>query len=211
MQKLRVFKDEIGKWPKVYQTGPGRFEVVARHTDPNWVKNMILLSNLPPAVFVYYLLPGINPSNWGFVVAGIVAGWMVIYRVARFILTDLPFLTKRTLRVIFDNGEIRWGKFKILADAPRQFRSGLHRRGPANAQQLRQESDRTAVPTYKLASEVFIDSGEGWMHPRVVAEIAKDEFGEWAHLLATTLRFVDKRAQAGVATDAWVNVRVSID
>ncbi|MFT8247168.1 hypothetical protein [Roseomonas sp. BN140053] len=194
----RVFKKDIGKWPAVYQLGPNSYEVVARYSDPRRITRMIFLSHVPPALLAVYMLLQIDKVNFPFIFAGVLGEWMVIFLLLRNILTDMPFLIKTTTRIKFEGGRISWGEHVIRSDIARQFRSDRHRRAASEMRTQQGPQGKSGWAIYQFSTEVFIDTGEGWMHNRLVAEIADDESGEWGHMLSSTLRFVDRQSRAAV-------------
>lgn len=206
----RVFKEYIGNWPKIYDNGSNVYEVVATYKDARKIHRMMKVSYIPSCILAFYLIPQINGTNWGFIIPGAAVGCTVLNLIVRSILTDLPFLINRTTSVIFENGKIRWGKDIVSADMARQFRTDRHRNTAAELR-TQSPSNKTFLPIYQFSSEVFIDTGPGWMHPRVVAEIARDESGAQGHLLMGALRFVDSHAAAQATTAARNKARVSLD
>lgn len=197
----RVFKQYIGPWPKVYQTGNNAYEVVARYKDARLMHWMAAISSIPGILLAVWMLPQMDKYNWVYVICGAILGHIFLKLILRNVLTDLPFLTSRTTRIRFENGKIQWGRDVVPADMPRQFRTDRHRGKDREIRKTR-PNDKTALPIYEFSTEVFVDTGEAWMHPRLVAEIARDETGQKGHLLAGALRFVNNRSitQAMTAT-----------
>lgn len=206
----RVFKKEVGSWPKIYDLGNNAYEVVARHKDPRRIEWMTRLSKVPGIIVALWLFPKMNSDNAALIIFGVFASWMILLILTRSILTDIRFLTSTTTRVRFQNGQIRWGRYAIDADEPRQFRSHRHRMA---AREIREENPTNKVPLryWQFSTEVFIDTGEGWMHPNLVAEVASDEFEEWGHRLSSTLRFVDRQWRAGAERSTKETTRVDLD
>ncbi|MHB0704101.1 hypothetical protein ACX4MT_00075 [Roseomonas mucosa] len=179
---------------------PGKYEIIARHKTPEaiiWVERLSVLSS---AAICYYFLRDITAQNWGWVVFGILFGGLMLYLLLRSIFIDLPFITMRHTVIKFEHGIIRYragrhGWQTIGANEERNFRIDRHRFGQAEARSMQKaHSNGTRIPLYQTSSEVFIDTGEGWMHPHRVAQIAFDESGELAHKLSATMRMVDQRA-----------------
>jgi len=214
--RKRVFKNDIGRWPKVYQTGPCRFEVVARHVTPEGLKSLNGISLLVVGIYTIDLVSSttVTKDNWGFLFVGLLCGFPFAVVLLRYLLLGLPFLTHRTRRIKFDRGKITWWagmhRHVVGPDVPRAFRIDRHRRASEEAR-FQQKQEKPAAAVYQASSEVFIDTGEGLMHARLVTAIANDEGGEWAHLLSGALRFVDRQAQVRVEAVVRQQIRVSLD
>lgn len=204
----RVLQDEIGPWPKVYMLGPNSYEVVARHRNPRSINYMVQISAIPGFLLFFYIIRMTDRYNYWWTLTGSIAAGCGIFMLLRSILTDMPPLIHTTTRVRFENGWIKWGKHTIPPDMARQFRSDTHRDAPA---EIRKMQRKGGMPVLQFSTEVFIDTGEGWMHNRRVAEIAQDEGGEAAHILSSTLRLVDNRARAKADTAIRQKARVDLD
>ena len=198
MKGQRVFEHVIGSWPKVYDQGGGCYSLVARHRSPtaeNWAGWLAMLAGCWIGWKVYQGA-GVAPA-WS-LIWGAVAG-MVTCKVITAVMMNVPVLSSGT-RIEFNGGTISWksasGQGLIREDEPRQVRHAVSREAGAEMRRNAMKSNRRdAVTLYQTTAEVLIDTGPGWMHPHLIAEIANDETREKAHKLAAAIAFVDDVAR----------------
>ena len=202
-QGVRVFKETIGNWPKVYFQRPGSYVIVARHRSPSaerWAWVLAVVAGWFVGIQIFQSSDAAGRDvMWAALWA--VLGGGFCFRILLEVLKAVPILSSGT-RIAFDGGEITWksasGRGSIPQGEPRQFRHDAHREAGAearrNAKAQRQGIDGTTI--YQTTSEVLIDTGPGWMHPHLIAEISKDEVRHKAHKLAMAMAFVDENARA---------------
>jgi hypothetical protein len=189
----RVFQNVLGDWPEVYQTGPGKFEIVARHETPQAINILLQICLIAPITLPFVLIPLADKYNWVYVAVATVLGCSIVYAVVWRIMTGIKVFTTRTTRISLDGGAIKWRKNVVTRDMERVFRASRHRLRISQVSDER--GSKKASATFNGSSEVFIDTGPGQMHPRLVAEIADDEFLERGHALAATIRHIDEKAK----------------
>jgi hypothetical protein len=208
-----VFRKELGRWPVVRYTGPGRFVMKAPYTGPRRVQNFSgwkapVYTGAAFGVFDYFV---IGPVFYGFrpdVAASAVTGGFIA-------LMSLPFwrLARKTrFKIRFIDGVMIWRgpdwtryainlreEWRVEAVFPHRW----------TAEEMRKQDQWRAThpgqipqPLFQSASEVLARSARGGLGWMPVAEFINDIGGDRALVLKTAIDFVAEQAGREMAARA---------
>jgi hypothetical protein len=204
----RVFRDRLGRWPRVRYREPGRFVMTAPYTGPRRVQlcrgwKPPVLTGMALAALWYLFVykpvpPGPNDLPMWFVLAGIAA-----FCAAPSV--PLWWLARRNHRfqIRFEDGVMIWRgpnlrRYKVKAkEEPHLEVQQIHRWAAEEARkwaawQRRNPTRSPPEPLFQTASElVVLAPGRRWMP---VAEFCNDLGGERAELLKEAILKVRKIA-----------------
>ena len=195
-----VFAEELHGWPKVRHAAPGVFIIKAPHIGPRRVQNF---SGWKPPVGTGLAFGALYWFGYRHIATpqallqnSITVG--VIFAIAS-ILPWRWLAWKTRLVIRFNQGVMTWRgpdlkKHVVGPEEPREMQSIPHRWGPEEARKqadwMRRNPGRTAEPLFQTASELVMNTGQGGMVWRTIAEFCNDENREQAYRLQAALELV---------------------
>ena len=203
-----VFLRELGFWPVVRHTAPGRWTMIAVHKAPQRTQNR----GGAQGPVITGIAIGIIAVNWLDRNGWHDTGWPAAFFGLVGALASIPFwfLVSRTwLRIRFIDGAIVWKgpekewrkrRHRVEPDEPRSMQVLTPHRWAA--EEFRKHGDYARrhprelpkKPLFQISSELVMHAGPGGSHWHTVAEICNDGSGEKAHRLQQAIEFVTARA-----------------
>jgi hypothetical protein len=218
----RVFHEELGNWPTILkrEAKPNTYRIEARYPSPRTMKDAKFWALIAAAVFGYWVskkaeIP-VNPwedwwqANTGAVLVSVALG-AISYPIFRAVFRRTLWRWSRPMKMTIEGARIEWSgdeqakqwwrfspKAVVLPAETRRLRVIPHRKATEELRinQERREQRKKPLPMhYQQCSELMIVSGPSLAKWQQVAEIAKDEHGERAGLLAQAIDYACAAAQ----------------
>lgn len=209
-----VFREDLGDWPVVRYTAPGRLVMKATYLGPRRVQNFggwkpPVLTGAAAGVLYWLVYRHISPTPED--LAGATAGAVVYLTLISIPLWRMARKTRLKIRFIDGSMIWRgpdWKRYVIRLEEERRVEAFEQHRWAAEEARIAAQWQAThpgrgiPKPLFQTSSEVLLATsrgGRGWMP---VAEFTNDLGGERALILKNAIDFVTEKAAREVAARA---------